>query len=252
MEFGKEYIKTFETEAEYLAFKATSGYNKPNVSYVDDDIVVHYDPYVDPYAGHDYVEIGGIKWATMNVGANSVTDTGLYFQWADTQGYTASEVGSGDGKKYFGFEDYKWTNDDGITFTKYNSTDGKTVLDSEDDAVTAAWGGKWRMPTDEDFAALSAAVTTTWVTDYQGSGVNGILMTDKIDSSKVLFFPAGGRCEEDNVTNISTSSHYWSSTTSLSSWINRAKYFSATSVGVSWTYEGARCYGRNVRGVVDE
>ena len=29
--------------------------------------------------GHDYVEIGGIKWATMNIGANSVTDTGLYF-----------------------------------------------------------------------------------------------------------------------------------------------------------------------------
>jgi hypothetical protein len=34
--------------------------------------------------GHDYVEIGGIKWATMNVGATKVTDVGLYFQWGDT------------------------------------------------------------------------------------------------------------------------------------------------------------------------
>jgi hypothetical protein len=33
----------------------------------------------------------------MNVGASSVTDTGLYFQWGDTQGYTASQVGSGEG-----------------------------------------------------------------------------------------------------------------------------------------------------------
>lgn len=47
--------------------------------------------------GHDYVEIGGIKWATMNIGANSVTDTGLYFQWGDTQGYAADQIGNGEG-----------------------------------------------------------------------------------------------------------------------------------------------------------
>ena len=37
----------------------------------------------------EYVEIGGIKWATMNVGATSILDVGLYFQQGDTQGYTA-------------------------------------------------------------------------------------------------------------------------------------------------------------------
>lgn len=83
--------------------------------------------------GHDYVEIGGIKWATMNVGANSVADYGLYFQWGDTQGYTASQVGSGEGQKYFGWADYKYgngTSSPGDTdMTKYNATDGKTVLE---------------------------------------------------------------------------------------------------------------------------
>lgn len=34
---------------------------------------------IDPYCGHEYVEIGGVKWATMNVGASSITDTGQYF-----------------------------------------------------------------------------------------------------------------------------------------------------------------------------
>ena len=54
------------------------------------------------YLGHEYVEIAGIKWATCNIGANSITDYGLYFQWGDTQGYTADQVGSGEGKKFFG------------------------------------------------------------------------------------------------------------------------------------------------------
>jgi hypothetical protein len=47
-------------------------------------------------SGHDYVEIGGIKWATMNLGATDVTDPGMFYQWADIQGYSASEVGKGE------------------------------------------------------------------------------------------------------------------------------------------------------------
>jgi len=82
---------------------------------------------------HAYVEIGGHKWATMNVGANSVTDYGLYFQWGDTQGYTASQVGNGTGQKYFGWEDYKYGNGtsspSATDMTKYNDTDSKTVLE---------------------------------------------------------------------------------------------------------------------------
>jgi hypothetical protein len=31
--------------------------------------------------------------------------------------------------------------------SKYNSSDNKTVLDLEDDAAAANWGGAWRMPT---------------------------------------------------------------------------------------------------------
>lgn len=38
---------------------------------------------------HTCVEIGGIKWATMNIGASEVTDYGLWFAWGETQGYTA-------------------------------------------------------------------------------------------------------------------------------------------------------------------
>ena len=44
------------------------------------------------YGGHEYVEIAGLKWATMNIGATSVTDYGLYFQWGDANGYTSEQV----------------------------------------------------------------------------------------------------------------------------------------------------------------
>ena len=213
MEFGKEYIKTFNTEAEYNTFKASSGYNEPNVSYTLDDGVVHYNP--DLYRGHDYVEIGGLKWATMNIGAESVTDTGLYFGWGDTQGYTAAQVGSGEGKKYFGWADYKYgngTSSPGATgMTKYNSTDGKTVLDTSDDAAQAAWGGSWRMPTNEEFQALVNAVNTAWTSSYNSSGVAGLVCTDKTDSSKVLFFPAAGRCYNGSVWYVGSGGSYWSS-----------------------------------------
>ena len=164
-----------------------------------------------------YVEIGGVKWATMNVGANSVTDTGLYFQWGDISGYTASQVGSGSGQKYFGWADYKYgngTSDPGATGkAKYNSTDGKTVLDISDDAARAAWGGQWRIPTKDEYRALVNAVNISWTDDYQGSGVSGLVCTDKTDSSKVLFFPACGFCHDGHVARELDwlSNYYWPS-----------------------------------------
>jgi hypothetical protein len=204
---------------------------------------------------HDYVEIGGIKWATMNVGANSVTDTGLYFQWGDISGYTASQVGSGSGQKYFGWADYKYgngTSSPGATgMTKYNSTDGKTVLDASDDAVIANWGGSWRMPTIAEFQALGAAVNTAWTADYQGSGVAGMICTDKTDSSKVLFFPAAGYCNDGSVSYVGSYGDYCSS--SLNS--GDGKYTSILFFedgSVRWYTANIRCCGFPVRGVVGE
>lgn len=180
---NQEYLKLFKNQEEYDA-AAT----KPVVSHLVEEVEVK----INAPVSHEYVEIGGIKWATMNLGANSITDYGFYFQWGDTQGYTADQVGSGSGKKYFNWIDYKYgngTSSPGNTgMTKYNATDGKTVLDVEDDAVTAAWGDNWRLPTISDSYALANATTSAWTTSYQGSGVAGLVLTSKEDSSKELFF----------------------------------------------------------------
>ena len=246
------YLKKFETQAAYEA--AESGLILPNVSLTVDNNTVHYNPST-PTPTHDFVEIGGIKWATMNVGANSITDYGLYFQWGDTQGYTASQCGSGEGKKYFGWVDYKYgngTSSPGVAgMTKYNSTDGKTVLDAEDDAVIANWGGDWRMPTNAEYAALGNTVNTIWTADYQGSGVAGIICTDKTDSSKVLFFPACGRCLDGSLERVGSYGYCWSSSlTSSNVQFVFSLYFYNGVVG--WQTSGHRYKGFPVRGILDD
>ena len=245
-----KYLREFNTHTEYEEFDLIL----PNVSIcANRSNEVHYNPYIAPVVQqHDYVEIGGIKWATMNVGANSITDTGLYFQWGDTQGYTASQVGKGEGKKIFSWENYKYNpSGDGSTMTKYNATDGKTVLEASDDAAQANWGSQWRMPTTDEYVALDNAVNTAWTADYQGSGVSGLVLTDKTDSSKALFFPAAGLCSNGSVINVGSIGYYWSSSV-YSSKVQRAYGLGFSSSGVYWQSNFLRFYGFAVRGILDE
>ena len=210
-----------------------------------------------PYNGHDYVEIGGLKWATMNIGANSVTDYGQHFQWGDTTGYVAANVGPNteSNKKPFTWADYKFsggrTSFSNTGITKYNSADTKTMLDGCDDAATLNWGGAWRMPTTAEFQALVNAVNTAWTADYQSSGVAGLVCTDKTDSSKVLFFPAAGYCDSGSVKLVRNIGAYWSS--SRYSFDDEAGsaynlYFNRDNVNLD--YDIDRELGLTVRGVV--
>lgn len=245
-----KYIKFFNNEEAYNAEK--NNLSLPNVALSQEEEIVHFNEY-DPYAGHDYVEIGGLKWATMNVGANNITDYGLYFQWGDVQGYTASQVGSGEGQKYFGWADYKYGNGTSLPgatgMTKYNSADGKTVLDVSDDAAQAAWGGRWRMPTVAEFQALGNAVNTAWTSNYNDSGIAGIICTDKTDNSKVLFFPAAGRCYNGGTTQVRSYGNYWSSSLYASE-VNSACLLGFSNTVASWNSRVTRYYGYSVRPVV--
>ena len=241
------YIKLFNTHAEYEA--AQSSLILPNVSFCKDTPnEVHYNPSspVPPTPTHDYVEIGGLKWATMNVGANSVTDYGLYFQWGDTQGYTAAQVGT---DKVFNWANYKYGGNDSGGQTKYNETDGNKVLEASDDAVMANWGGSWRMPTEADFQALSAATNNTWTSiTVDNVTVNGRLFTDKTDPSKTLFFPAAGRFAGGSVYSVGSNGGYWSSSLSTNKVANGRML--GFEYGGCYMYNSERYLGRPVRGVI--
>lgn len=248
-----KYIKIFETVSAFQSAQATL--DLPNVSLTIDNNIVHYLPYVTPF--HDYVEIGGIKWATMNLGANSITDTGLYYQWGDTQGYSASQVGNGEGQKYFGWTDYKYcdgtNNPKSENMIKYNYEDDLLTLLPEDDAVTAAWGGNWRMPTKSEWQILDEAVTKLWTNDYEGSGVAGAILTDKTDISKVLFLPITNSYYNGKPGYFPNNCYYWSSTrfTNTNNCLNGTCILYGQN-NKDLNVMGIRYIGYVIRGILDE
>ena len=198
--------------------------------------------------GYDYVDLGlpsGTLWATMNVGASKVSDAGLYFQWGDTQGYTADQVGTGEGKKAFASDDSDYKFGVYPNYSKY-TTAGAT-LDLEDDAAHVNMGGSWHIPTPEQFEELinTENTTSTWTTQ---DSVNGRLFTSKKNPSKSIFIPAAGVAWGGSVQDSGVYGDVWSSMLSTDS-VNSGQNLSFGSGGV-FLFNGNRYGGLSVRGVV--
>ena len=199
---------------------------------------------VPPYAQTVDLGLPSKKlWSKCNLGANSESDYGLYYAWGETSGYTATQVGT---DKQFTWDDYKFSIDGSSSnFNKYNSSDSKTQLDLEDDAVYAALGGNWRMPTQADFQELTAN-TTTEVTSI--GGIQGMKFTSK-ENSNYLFFPFAGFADSGSMVYVGSYFGCWSS--SLHSVDNDSSWNlcgdSGGSMGLLSNY---RSYGPSVRGVL--
>lgn len=199
--------------------------------------------------GFDYVDLGlpsKTLWATMNVGASKPKDYGLYFQWGDTQGYTADQVGTRRGQKKFSSYDYKWNpSGDGNVFTKYTTMKAKLGLN--DDAANANMGGDWHMPTPDQISELLNNTTNTWTTQ---DGVNGRLFTSKTDTSKSIFIPAAGLAWDGSILNSGDYCNVWSSMLSSGN-VDYGQYLSFYSGDASLSVND-RYFGLSVRGVLDK
>ena len=88
--------------------------------------------------------------------------------------------------------------------------DNKTTLDPEDDAARANMGGVWRMPTPTEYQELYDNTDHVWITNYNGSGVNGTKFTSKTNGNSI-FFPASGNANGTGVNNRGSYGFYWSS-----------------------------------------
>ena len=208
--------------------------------------------------GHEYIDMGnGLKWATMNVGADKPEEYGDYFSWGEVKP-----------KESFTWDNYKWmasgqskpdyinkyTVDDGQSGASWYDAkgkfigDNKTELDLEDDAARANWGGSWRMPTDKEWAWLRDNCIWTWQRELQdGNGiivqVAGYTVKSKNGS---IFLPAAGYRYGDASYDYVTSGDYWSS--SLSEYSYSASGISFTSDRV-YSVNNYRMYGFSVRPV---
>lgn len=142
-------------------------------------------------ANIDAVDLGlpsGTLWANMNIGANAPEEAGLYFAWGEIQGYTNDST---DGRQ-FNWTQYKWRGETANTWSKYSGADGdnKMVLDKEDDAAYANWGGNWVMPSVDDFNELLENTTSELDTL---NGGNARVFTSKINGKKLIMPRAGFR-----------------------------------------------------------
>lgn len=186
----------------------------------------------------------GTRWATKNVGATSETDYGLMFSWGDTQGYSSSDATD----HTFDWANYKWNpSGDGSTFTRYTGSDF-TKLKYEDDAARTSWGGDWRMPTADDFTELINGTDQVWVTNYNGSGINGWIFSNKTDASKYIFLPAAGVRYNSELSQQGVEGFYWSSSypDGTPAQQGNALYLHYDSI---YRIASQRCYGTPIRPV---
>lgn len=187
-----------------------------------------------------FIDLGlpsGTLWATANVGASKPSDYGLYFSWADVQGYTAEQVGK---DKQFSCDDYKFG--DYPNFTKYATEGAK--LELMDDAAHINMGGSWHIPTPTQLQELIDNTTSTWTTQ---DGVNGRLFTSK-KNGKSIFIPAAGYAWNGSVCNVGNEADVWSSML-YAGYVSYGQVldFSSGDAGLN---DRNRCGGFSVRGVL--
>ena len=202
----------------------------------------------------------GPYWATCNVGASKPEDCGYYFWWGDTVGY-ALVTNRFDGKM-------QWeavSSTETIEFTHKSAPAGKTYsltvdqlkasgylapggnLISSHDAATAYLGAPWRMPTKAEFDALVSNCTAVRTNNWNGTGVNGMLLKGKTTgyTDKSIFLPAASQGLGDFLSD-SKYGYYWSSTPIAYSLSAYELFFDMINVEVK---DDQRCYGHSVRPV---
>ena len=195
-----------------------------------------------------FVDLGlpsGLKWAKCNVGATSETDYGNYYMWGSTEPNTAEECNWANApfnngsdrfeKKYFNAYKSEWLDDN-------------DNLKPEYDAAYKATDGAARMPTQDEIRELLKNTSKQWITDYNGTGVNGMKFTSKTDKSKYIFIPAAGNCYGGSVYNVGYSGSVWSSSLyasdSLHAWY---LYFHSDNCFVD---DDSRCVGLSICPVI--
>jgi uncharacterized protein (TIGR02145 family) len=137
------------------------------------------------------VSIGGVTWATRNVGtpgefAANPEDYGMYYQFDRRIGWNDSSDSS-----------------DGSSWSGRNP-------------VAGAWSPQndpcpngWRLPTNEEHRLLLEATTVSWETI---NGVTGVRLTEEAGANSI-FMPSAGNIKEDGEKfPHGTIGFYWSST----------------------------------------
>ena len=173
--------------------------------------------------GLELVDLGyGIKWASINMGAQISSDYGSRYAWGETtskSNYTQSSYTYHDN----GYVDI-----------------GADISNTRHDAAKSEWGGTWRMPTHAEMKALVDSCQWTWTTV---DGQAGYQVTGK--EGKSIFLPANGYQNASYYEAIGTECYYWTSSISNDA---QAWYLHGTAT-TNATSDIDRFYGLAIRPV---
>ena len=195
----------------------------------------------------DFIDLGlpsGTLWMKQNIGAETETDYGSYFQWGDTVGYTDashstwSTCPGNDGNE----------EDESVPIAIWDSKFfNNNVLKTDVDAAYVHTNGKAKIPTKEQYQELLDETTQSWEENFNGSGINGVKFVNKNNSSKYIFIPASGYTWNGKFYCIGYTGSAWSCSacTSYSRYASYF-YFNRNNCGITTTN---RIYGQCIRGI---
>lgn len=220
-----------------------------------------------------YELMGGVKWAVCNIGATNPQDYGGYYSWGatatqttyDWANYPFMQAGQSDynhiikytiADGWYNYGSPIWYSGSAFIGDNGDGVEHKDLASYSyaDDVARQQWGGTWRMPTEDERQALKNTdnFTWEWTTDYNGTGVSGMLVTSKntdvYGENRQIFLPAAGCYEGSSLTANGSYGYYW--TSSLSDYTINARYlgFNSSGPGGGQTY---RCNGYSVRAVAE-
>ena len=171
----------------------------------------------------------GTLWAAGNIGAELPWETGKYFAWGETTGYTVEQIKSG--VREFNSE-------------SYTASSISADLTLEQDAAHVNLGGNWRMPTSDYYQELIDNCIYSYHYNYKGTGVVCAIFKSMVNSNE-LVIPGTGYY---NYSMLSSENYAfcWSS-----SWINSefANIGGGSYIFVPKYYD-YRYHGINVRAII--
>lgn len=257
MEGGFTVVVT-DTEGKQMEIKTTKSQTINRSSLLKMPAVVYEGVFVA--GGFEYVDLGlSVKWGSYNLGATQPTESGDYYQWAGIQAVTSGSISVNEDNcpYHSGYTTTtKWTKYIPTEMASYWSgtgdPDNVLVLDDGDEVVHRTMGGKWRMPTAEDFQELKENCTMTWTNDYKSTGVKGLILTSTKPgyTDQSIFLPAAGYRYSTSISKKNTQGYYWSSSLYTTSPEN-ARTFSFRSDWKNVSI-GGRHYGYTIRPVYDD
>ena len=143
----------------------------------------------------------GLKWAKFNIGANAPEEHGGYFAWGETTEKNVYSWGW-----YLCQQSECGKSADPIIGNYQSHSSGTYTLGPAYDAAHIQWGGRWRMPTQDDLNELKEncsceKTTVNGVSGYRYTGWNG----------NSIFLPDGQIKNGPNLTSDLFNCAYWTS-----------------------------------------